>query len=115
MIYRELTAWQKAYKFVLSIYSVTKHFPKEELFGVVSQMRRAAASIPVNIAEGSMRQTPKEYHQFLYIARGSLTEIEVWLQLSRDLQYLPDEQFAALWEDCAEVGRLINGLLKAFQ
>jgi four helix bundle protein len=112
-MYRDLKVWQKSYKFALDVYKATKTFPKEETYGMVSQIRRAATSIPVNIAEGKMRQTDKEFLHFLYIARGSMTEVEVWLEFSRDLGYLNDQQFSNLRESCGEVGKLINGLIKA--
>jgi four helix bundle protein len=111
--YQDLTVWQKAYKFALSIYAVTKNYPKEELFGLVSQMRRAASSIPVNIAEGSMRRSAKEFRQFVRIARGSMAEMEVWLRLSFDLEYINKSTFEELRLECDEVGKLLSGLLKS--
>ena len=114
-MYKDLIAWQKSYQFVLDIYKTTKTFPKEELFGLVSQMRRAVASIPVNIAEGNMRQSEKEYKQFLYIARGSLAEMEVWIKLSYDLGYIQKEKFEFHVGQCVEIGRLINGLIKSLK
>ncbi len=100
---------------MLAIYRTTKKFPKNELFGLVSQMRRAASSIPANIAEGSMRHSPKEFQQFLRIARGSMAEMEVWIKLSFDLQYIDQQDFEALSSQCDEVGKLLNGLLKSLK
>lgn len=114
-MYRDLIVWQKSYTFALNIYKMSKAFPKEETYGIVSQIRRSAASIPVNIAEGSMRQSAKEFQQFLFIARGSMTEVEVWLQLSLDLGYITDKIHKDLRGQCAEVGRLLNGLIKSKQ
>ena len=112
-MYEDLVAWQRAYEFTLNIYKTTRNFPREELFGIISQMRRAASSIPVNIAEGSMRKTNKEFMQFLYIARGSMAEMEVWLKLSLDLGYLKTESYKDLREQCGEIGKLISGLIKS--
>lgn len=114
-MYKELIVWKKAYQFTLDIYKSTQGYPKEELFGITSQIRRAAASIAVNIAEGNMRQSPKDYQHFIRIARGSMAEVEVWLGLSRDLKYLDDEAHKKLAEQCDEIGRLLNGLLKSLQ
>ena len=114
-IYRDLVVWQKAYKFALDIYKITKRFPKEELFGLTSQMRRAASSIPANIAEGSMRQSKREFQQFIRIARGSMAEMEVWLQLACDLRYLDQETYKELSAQCNEVGKLLHGLLKSLK
>jgi four helix bundle protein len=115
MLYKELIAWQKAYQFTLNIYKITATFPREELFGLVSQMRRAAASIPANMAEGSMRNSPKEFQQFLYIARGSMAEMEVWIQLSSDLKYIDQKTLNDLSLQCSEVGKLLSGLLKSLK
>ncbi len=112
-MYRDLIAWQKAYKFTIEVYKATKNFPKEELFGLTSQMRRAVASIPANLAEGSMRQSNREYKQYIHIAKGSMAEMEVWIQLSHDLGYINDIQHKELNELCTEVGKLLSGLLKS--
>jgi four helix bundle protein len=114
-MYEDLIVWQKAYEFTLHIYKLTKNFPREEVFGITSQIRRAASSIPANIAEGNMRQTKKEFKQFLYMARGSMSEVEVWLKLSKDLNYLEPKPYSSLREECAEVGRLLNGLIKSLK
>jgi four helix bundle protein len=92
---------------------ITSKFPKEELFGLTSQMRRAASSIPVNIAEGSMRQSEKEYRQFLYVARGSMAEIEVWIMMAKDLDYINENEYSSLSQKCDEIGKLLNGLIKS--
>lgn len=112
-MYKDLIVWQKSYEFTLEIYKVTKDYPNDEKFGLVSQMRRAASSIPANIAEGNMRKSPNEYKQFLYIARGSLAEMEVWSQLSLDLGYIDQLVYKSLNDKCIELGRLLNGLLKS--
>jgi four helix bundle protein len=74
--HKDLNVWKKSMQFVMEIYSLTSHFPKEEIYGLTSQIRRAAVSIPSNISEGAARQTKKEFCQFLYIAMGSLAELE---------------------------------------
>ncbi len=85
--FKDLIVWQKAYRLVLETYKTTKEFPKEELYGLTQQMRRAAISIPCNIAEGYGRKHKREYHNFLSIAYGSLLEYETQFLLSRDLNY----------------------------
>ena len=114
-MYKDLIVWQKSYEFTLEIYKVTKKYPKEELFGLTSQMRRASASIPANLAEGSMRKSNKEFQQFIRIARGSMAEMEVQLELSKDLNYLNQGQFSELRNQLEEVGKLLNGLLKSIK
>ena len=86
--YRDLIAWQKAMKFVVEIYEVTQQFPKEERHGITNQLRRAAVSVPSNIAEGQARFSQKEFHHFLSQARGSLSEIETQFLIARDLRYI---------------------------
>jgi four helix bundle protein len=87
--YRELIAWQKAMKFVTEIYAVTQRFPAEERYGITNQLRRAAISVPSNIAEGQARFSQKEFHHFLSQSRGSLVEIETQVLIARELRYLP--------------------------
>jgi len=86
--YRDLIAWQKAMKFVVEIYEVTQQFPKEERHRITNQLRRAAVSVPSNIAEGQARFSQKEFHHFLSQARGSLSEIETQFLIARDLRYI---------------------------
>lgn len=90
MSFRDLELWKLSMDFVLDVYKATREFPDSEKFGIVSQMRRAAVSIPSNIAEGSGRRNAKEFIQFLYIAKGSLAELETHLEISHRLQYLKD-------------------------
>jgi len=94
--FRSLKVWQKAYEFALGIYRVTKMFPREELYGLTNQMRRAALSISANIAEGYERQHRKEYIQFLMIAHGSLGETETFLLFAKDLGYIDEKVYGAL-------------------
>lgn len=113
--YRDLVAWQKAMEMVTMIYRVTHKFPKEELFGLVSQLRRAAVSIPSNIAEGQSRSSRGEFQLFLGHARGSLSELETQILIARNLDYLGETDTNSLLEQAAEVGRILNGLLAALK
>jgi four helix bundle protein len=109
--YKDLVAWQKAMDLVTATYRATAGFPRDELFGLTSQLRRAAVSIPSNIAEGQGRLSEKEFRHFLGQARGSLMEAETQLQIAENLGYLRTEQTMPLLQSCAEVGRILNGLL----
>ena len=91
--FAKIKAWKHADDLCVAIYKLTRQFPKEELYGIVSQIRRAAVSIPTNIAEGSARKSAKEYINFLYVAKGSLAETEYLLYLSNRLDYLTKEEF----------------------
>ena len=108
--HKDLIAWQKARLMVASVYRVTAMFPRSEFHGLTGQMRRAAISVLSNIAEGAARGTDAQFVHFLHVARGSLAELEAQLSVARDLEYLPEP--STLLEDAAEVGRLINGLLR---
>jgi four helix bundle protein len=94
------------------VYRVTRHFPREEMFGLTRQVRSAAGSVPSNIAEGKGRQTKKDYVQFLYRARGSLFETMTQLEISRNVEYITDEVFEAIFARADEVSRVLNGLIK---
>jgi len=109
--FRDLVVWQKAMDSVTEIYRVTQKFPKEEIFGLISQLRRAAVSVPSNIAEGQGRLTEKEFRQFLGNARGSLAEVETQIIIAKNLGFLDDPDFDNLSTMIAEVGRVLNGLL----
>jgi four helix bundle protein len=108
--YRELIAWQKAVDFVVAAYEAAKAFPREELYGLTAQVKRAVVSIPCNIAEGQGRRTTKDFVHFLSIAYGSLREVETQLLVASRLNFLAAEGLPALTERAGEVGRLINGL-----
>ena len=96
MHHRNLEAWKESINFVTEIYTLTKKFPKEELWGLTSQIRRASISIPSNIAEGYGRKSKTEYSRFLDIARGSLFELETQIELSYYFQYLDEENYSKL-------------------
>jgi len=109
--YKDLIGYQKAYQLSLKIYRATKDFPPGELYGLVSQMRRSAISIPCNIAEGYRRGHRKEYIQFLYIAQGSCSELETRLSLSKDLGFIVEETFESLYQAQDEISRLLRALI----
>jgi four helix bundle protein len=108
--YSDLIAWQKAMDLVERVYMATKLFPKEELYGLSSQIRRAVVSIPSNIAEGQGRSSTKEFQNFLSIAHGSLREVETQLMIAQRLGYLTAEELKSMLDLAAEVGRLTKGL-----
>jgi len=111
--FKSLLVWQKSYALTIKIYKVTEKFPKSEIYGLVSQMRRAAISVPANIAEGYERQYNKEYIQFLTVARGSLGELETYLLLAKDLKYITRGTFEELEQSRKEVIRLLQGLIRS--
>lgn len=96
--FQDLNIWKEAHSLTLEVYRVTKEFPKTEMFGLISQLRRAAASVPANIAEGMGRNTTKELLSFLYNSRGSLSEVIYHLILSSDLNYLSKGDFESLYK-----------------
>jgi four helix bundle protein len=109
--YRDLVVWKKSMALVLDVYRCSQTFPKTETYGLTSQLRRAAVSIPSNIAEGQARITSGEFRQFLGNARGSLMEVETQILIAQDLGYLGQPETKALLAVTAEVGRILNGLL----
>lgn len=108
---RDLVAWQKSIELVTEIYLCTRTFPREETYGLISQLRRATVSVPSNIAEGHARLSTGEYRQFIGHALGSLMEIETQLLISERLNYANEKQTATLLQRTAEVGKILNGLL----
>jgi four helix bundle protein len=110
--YKKLLVWQKAYSFGVELYTVTKTFPKEELYGITSQLRRASISIPSNIAEGSRRSTQKDFKSFLHIAYGSGAELEVQILFARDFGYLNEKEAARLLTELEEIMRMLNAFIK---
>lgn len=110
--FRDLKVWAKAHDLVLAIYKDTKLFPDDEKFGLISQIRRSAGSIPSNIAEGFKRNSRKDYLHFLNVAETSLEETKYHLILSRDLNYLESDKYDLLNNQCEEIGRMLNSLQK---
>lgn len=111
--FTDLNAWKEAHKLVITIYTLTKNFPKDELFGLTNQIRRAAVSITSNIAEGFSRNTFKDKTQFYSIALGSLTEVQNQLLVARDVGYIENKIFQKVGEQTVVVSKLCNGLLKS--
>ena len=111
--YRDLEVWQKAMDLVVDCYQITKRFPKSEIYGMTSQMQRAAVSIPTNIAEGRERQYTREFLQYLSVAYGSLAELETLVQIAENLNYLDVNQLKQILDKTAEVGRMLNGLRRS--
>jgi four helix bundle protein len=113
--FRDLQAWQKAFELALEIYRVTRSFPREEMYGLTSQVRRAAVSAGSNIAEGKGRASDKELLRFLGIAKGSLFELETQIALSESLSYLSRNEAQTLIGKVTETGKLVSGLMRAFE
>lgn len=111
--FQDILAWQRAHAFALAIYRATESFPKSELFGLVSQMRRAVVSVASNIVEGFTRTSKNDALHFYTIAEGSLEESKYQLLLARDLGYLSEAQYSDLLSIAEEVGRLLNGWAKS--
>jgi len=111
--FKDLKTWQVAHQLVLDVYKLTKAFPREEMFGLVSQVRRAVVSVTSNIAEGFSRKGIKEKRQFLYMALGSLSEVESQVMVAFDLGYVKQVQYKNLDEKIQITGKLINGLLRS--
>lgn len=105
--FRTLLVYQRSVTFAKLIYRLTNHFPKEEMFGTTSQLRRASTSIMANIAEGSGRNTTKDFLKFLYIARGSLFECECFLEFAKEVEYITTEQYDFIEKKRGEVGFLL--------
>jgi four helix bundle protein len=108
--FSDLTVWQKAHELTLATYKLTETFPRSEQFGIVSQLRRSAASVSANIAEGFGRRTTKELLRCLQISRGELEETRYFMILSRDLKHISPAEFESMNNRCDSVGQLINAL-----
>jgi len=109
--FTDLKVWQEGHRLVILVYKITKKFPKEEIYSLIDQMRRAASSITSNIAEGFGRQGYKEKIQFYYLAQGSLTELKNQILISKDTGYLNEEDSQLLIEQANQVHRLLQGLI----
>ena len=113
--YKELKVWQKSYELCLEIYKTTAKFPKEERYGLTSQIRRSAVSIPSNIAEGYGRKTTMDYVRMLYISYGSVCELETQVLLAGDLGFFEKSELGTLKEGIAEVERMLKALIKSLE
>lgn len=113
--FKELLVWQKSIDFVTEIYRITDTFPKAEIYGLISQIRRSAVSIPSNIAEGNSRRSKPDYLQFLKIARGSCAEAETQLIISKNLGFLNEDDYLKLNQEIIEISKMLNGLINSLQ
>ena len=113
--YKELNVWQKAYELCLKIYGITTEFPAEEKYGLTSQIKRSAVSIPSNIAEGYGRKTTVDYIRMLYISYGSVCELETQILLAGDLGFIEKGELGTIKEDIAEVERMLKALIKSLE
>jgi four helix bundle protein len=113
--YRELIAWKKTMGFVMDVYATTKALPRDEIYGLASQLRRSAVLIPTNIAEGQARFSPQEFFFFLGRARGSLVEVETQLLIAQNLAYFTPEHGKQLLDKAAELGKILNALIASIR
>lgn len=113
--FKELKVWAKAHRLTIDVYVATRNFPRDELYGLTSQLRRSAASIGANIAEGCGRRSDGEFTRFLQIARGSASELEYHLLLAHDLRFLADAHFRHLEDETFEVERMLTALVQRVQ
>jgi four helix bundle protein len=109
--YTKIKAWQFSDELALLVYKATEKFPKSEIWGLISQMRRASVSVPANIVEGSARKNRKEYLQFLYVAKSSLAELSYYIRFTKKLGYLNDKNYNELWSKCQECLKTLQGLI----
>jgi four helix bundle protein len=110
--YRDLDIWKAGIQLVKDVYKLTEQFPKQEIYGLTSQMRRAGVSIPSNVAEGFRRYHNKEYKQFLYVSLGSCAELETQATIARELAYVSEDREAAVLERSDHISRMISNLIK---
>ena len=110
--YKKYNVWQKAHQLVLDMYVITATFPKTEQFNLISQINRAAVSVPTNIAEGCGRETQKELIRFLYIASGSAHELEYLILLSTDLKFIPKEKSEKIISELTEIKKMLGALIR---
>ena len=113
--YRDLIVWQDSMDLVLSIYRITAAFPKEERYSLVSQLRRAAVSVPSNIAEGHGRSRTGDYLRHLSVAVGSLSEVETQIQIARRLEYITEDDQSRLLDSCNAIGKMFGGLIRSLR
>jgi len=111
----KLEVWKLAHQLTLEVYRVSKNFPSSEMYGLTSQIRRSSSSVPTNIIEGQGRQYKKEFIQFLYIAKGSLEETNYQLFFAKDLKYITNEQYIALFEVCTRIKMMLFKLIKSLK
>jgi four helix bundle protein len=110
--FSKIKVWEKSHHFTLQVYRITKHFPSDERFGLTAQLRRAAASVPTNIAEGCGRDSERDFARFMSIAAGSASEVEYQLLLACDLNYIQDETYKELTQQVNELKKMLNSFIK---
>jgi four helix bundle protein len=113
--YRELEVWEKSHKLTLELYKLSRGFPKEEMYGLTSQMRRAAVSIGANLAEGCGRRTSAELARFVRIAMGSASELDYHLLLCRDFEFIAEEQYDRAMRELVRIRKMLSGLLASIE
>lgn len=113
--HKNLDVWKKSIKFVTMLYEIVKELPKDEVYGLNSQIKRSAISISSNIAEWAARQGNKEFKRFLYIARGSLGELDTQLEIAKRLNFLQEDKFEIMQQKLNEIGKMLNGLIKSLK
>ncbi len=113
--YKDLKVWKKSYELCLEIYRITAKFPKEEIYGLTSQLRRSVVSIPSNIAEGYGRKTTRDYIRMLYISYGSVCELETQILLAGDLDLIEKGELGSLIKDIEEIERMLKALIKSLE
>lgn len=113
--FKELLVWQKSMDFVTEIYRISDMFPKDEIYGLTSQIRRVSVSIPSNIAEGNSRRSKPDYLQFLRISRGNCAEVETQLLISKNLNFLKENEYDKLNQNIVEISKMLNGLINSLQ
>ena len=113
--YRDLVVWQKSVAFVTRVYTITRHFPNDERFGLTSQLRRCAVSIPSNVAEGYGRHATKDYVRFLHVAEGSLCEVQTQLLIAKNLNFLSSDLFLELDELTREIERMLTSMIRKLE
>lgn len=113
--FKELIVWQKSIDLVTKIYKVTEKFPSSEIYGLTSQLKRASISIPSNIAEGNTRRSKADYVQFLRIARGSCSEVETQIIISKNLGFIDEIKFDELSSSIIEISKMLNGLINSLK
>jgi four helix bundle protein len=113
--HKKLDAWKESIALVMLAYELTRQFPKSELFGLISQIRRAVISIPGNVAEGAARQSRREFVQFLYIARGPLSEVDTYIEIARRLGYIEGEAMVLVEKKLMDVDKILTGLIQSLK
>jgi len=113
--HKNLDVWKNSVEFVSEVYKLTNTFPDNEKFGLINQIRRSAISIPSNIAEGAGRNTKKEFSRFIHIAQGSATELETQLIISKNLEYINQEQYASNLEKLTSIMKMLSGLVRSLK